>query len=82
MGSTATFASGINRAGVISGEFKDSSGTSHGFVRNAKGKITAFDPAGSSSTYAASINKSGSIAGAYDADNGQRTHGYVRIPQD
>jgi hypothetical protein len=79
-GSTRTFALSVNTTGAVTGYYFDSSGLSHGFVRNPQGHITPFDPSGSVLTYALSINTSGAITGFYtDADD--HNHGFVRDPQ-
>src|ERR1019366_6375757 len=72
-----TYASSINRAGAITGDYRDASGTFHGFVRAADGTITDFDVPGSTGTSPSSINAVGVIAGSYgDASN--VSHGFVR----
>src|SRR5438552_15944108 len=49
-GASATYALGINAGGEVTGDYKDSSGKDHGFVRAADGTITTFDPPGSIGT--------------------------------
>ena len=70
-GSTGTFAYSINKRGSIAGDYHDSSGIYHGFVRTADGTITSFDPSGSAGTFAYSINGKGVIAGDYMDSNGE-----------
>jgi len=41
-----TVAISINTSGVIAGEYYDSTGVSHGFVRTAAGDITSFEASG------------------------------------
>jgi hypothetical protein len=55
-GAAGTGAHGINPAGVITGNYIDASGATHGFLRDAGGTITTFDPAGSVDTIPFSIN--------------------------
>ena len=54
----------------------------HSFVRDKKGNITTFDPAGAGGspgqgTFVASINAAGEITGSY-IDAGDVRHGFVR----
>jgi hypothetical protein len=63
-GATNTRPWAINGAGMVVGDCDDSSGT-HGFLRDASGNITTFDPPGSTFTAALSINKSGVVAGTW-----------------
>jgi uncharacterized membrane protein len=80
------WASCINSAGAIVGEYFDASSVSHGFVRAPDGKITEFDVPGAGATpgsfegtYAWSINDAGAVTADYiDADSVD--HGYVRAP--
>jgi hypothetical protein len=76
-GSTNTQPTSINASGVIAGQYNDTAGVPHGFVRAANGTITGFDTKGSTATRAAGINGSGVITGQYnDPDVG--AWGYVR----
>jgi hypothetical protein len=52
----------------------------HGFVRDAQGNITSFDPPGSTETEPAIINASGVIAGSY-FDAASLVHGFIRDAQ-
>jgi hypothetical protein len=79
-GSVHTTALSIDASGAISGYYTDAQGTYHGFIRDAAGNFTSFDPAGSTGTYATSINASGTITGYYSINpngigNGQ---GFIR----
>jgi len=51
----------------------------HGFLRDARGTTTVFDPPGSIATSPVGINVAGAIAG-YFRDSGSLTHGFVRFP--
>ena len=75
----------INAVGAISGEYGDTNGLGHSFVRAPDGTITEFEAPGAATgndlpgTEAYAINAEGAAAGAYwDANN--VTHGYVRTP--
>jgi len=73
----------INAAGAIAGEYTDSNGLGHSFVRAPNGAITEFEAPGAATgnnlpgtqTYA--INELGAAAGAY-WDANFVSHGYVR----
>jgi hypothetical protein len=52
----------------------------HGFIRDAQGNITSFDPTGSTDTLPANINASGVIAGSY-FDAVSVVHGFIRDAQ-
>jgi predicted membrane protein len=74
----------INSAGAIAGVYADSSEVLHGFVRAAKGTITAFSDPGAGTgmlqgTVGASINTSGQITGTY-LDANSVFHGFVLTP--
>src|SRR5437667_12791356 len=43
-GSTRTRPASINNAGAVTGYYLDSRGIEHGFIRDASGLITSFDP--------------------------------------
>ena len=77
-GSTGTFPSGINSAGVITG-FYNVGFFNHGFVRARDGIITTFDgPNAVSDTAPSDINPAGVITGTYcDTIN---CHGFLRRP--
>jgi hypothetical protein len=67
---------GLNNTRTITGQLWDANGI-HGFVRNAAGKITTFDPVGSINTFPSAINNKDTITGAYSG-NDRRGHGFVR----
>ena len=72
-----TFPDGITDTGVIIGDYIDSHGVQHGFVRTQQGDITPFDPPDSVYTVAWGANSKQSIVGFYvDTNNAQ--HGYLR----
>jgi len=79
-GSIATYPTGINTGGAITGWYSDASHVSHGFVRDPQGNITSFDPAGSVLTIPTSINASGAITGNYDSATFSYL-GFLRDPQ-
>ncbi|MGA9795158.1 MAG: hypothetical protein WBQ17_06425 [Rhizomicrobium sp.] len=62
---TGTSPECINTAGVIGGNYDDSTLALHGFVRDAKGKVTKFDPPSSVFTNVTAINTGGTITGYY-----------------
>jgi hypothetical protein len=67
---------------VIAGQYFDSGGVHHGFVRAATGTITTFNAPGAGTaknqgTVAEGINTAGTIAGQY-FDSGGVHHGFVR----
>ncbi len=75
----------INWAGAIAGQYGDTSGVFHGFLRSPDGTITTFDAPGAGTgpgqgtlvTFGDGINPEGAIAGGYfDASN--VLHGLVR----
>jgi len=63
-GSTYTRPLGINAEGDIVGNYKDTSGTSHGFLMNEAG-FTSIDYPGALFTAASGINARGTIVGYY-----------------
>ena len=76
-----TIAWSINDAGVISGQYQDTSGVYHGFVRAADGKIRTYDVPGagtgsSQGTQPSVINNPGAITGDYIDASGV-LHGYL-----
>jgi hypothetical protein len=71
----------INQDRVITGSYTDANRAQHGFVRDADGVITSFDPPRGMQTTATSINDSGVIAGSFYFDwNAQTSIGFLRIP--
>ena len=83
--SSGTQGGSINPEGVISGQYPDSSGVFHGFVRSRRGAIESFVAPGAGTgagqgtyvTYTDGINPEGAIAGGY-ADASGVFHGFVR----
>jgi len=61
--SFGTEAGGINKAGVVVGDYYDLNGVEHGFTYSA-GTYKAFDRSGASATAATGINSNGDIVGA------------------
>jgi hypothetical protein len=72
-----TVGASINAHGVIAGYYIDSSDMSHGFVRDATGTITEFDPPNMTQTTVQSINKLGQITGFASTNHGN-TQGFLR----
>jgi uncharacterized membrane protein len=72
------WASCLNPAGAITGQYVDASDMGHGFVRAPDGTITQFDGPGVG-TFGTSINPAGEIAGAYQ-DAAYAYHSFVRAP--
>ena len=69
-GATETDTYAVNDAGVIAGDYIDSSGTQHGLILN-KAAVTSFDgPAGSTTIAAYGINNSNVAVGWYVDANG------------
>jgi len=75
-GAQQTFAYGINNAGVTVGQYEDTSGIWHGYILNAKKKLTTLDDPKGSNTMAVDLPYNGVIpvvgrytnsAGAYVA---------------
>ncbi len=76
-GAAATYSSAINDKGVVTGNWLDSNGLTHGFVRASDGTITSFDPReDTGGAYPDGINIHGSVAGTYLRQN--IGHGFVR----
>ncbi len=75
-GATATYAQGVNNAGLISGAYQDSSGGFHGFLL-WHGQYSAVNYAGPTATGTAlmSMNDRGAVAAVWDQGNLQ--HGFL-----
>jgi hypothetical protein len=72
----------LNTAGAIAGNYTDSTGVFHGYVRAPDGAITTFEAPGAGTasgqgTEVAGINDANTIVGVYIDPNGA-DHGYVR----
>jgi uncharacterized RDD family membrane protein YckC len=76
---TGTTALGINQTGQIVGEFADSSGNIHGYLRGSTGGFTTLDAPGATKTQAWGINDAGWIVGFF-VDAGGKEHGFFRAP--
>ena len=71
----------IDQAGDITGSYTDTTGVQHGFVRNAYGTLTTFDPPEGKQTTATSISDGGAIAGWYQYNaGGGPPVGFIRVP--
>ena len=80
-GCQSTSPQSVNNSLSVTGNCSSSSdGSSHGFVRDAEGTITVFDPPGSIATTSVGINAAGAIAG-YFQDSNLLRHGFVRSPE-
>ena len=81
-GASATGVTGINNHGAVVGSFVDADGKDHGFLLDARGRVTTLDPPDSpddpaaSNTFASDINDRGQIVGGY-ADAKGTYHGYL-----
>jgi hypothetical protein len=68
----------INPNGAIAGYYVDSSGVSHGFLRDKNGVITTFDvPGADEGTFSYAISQTGAITGYY-FDGADVSHGFLR----
>jgi hypothetical protein len=79
-GAVATFASGINRAGTISGTYVTgslSAPVSHGYFYKG-GRYSTYDVPGASDTRLSGINAHGAVTGCYTDYAG--THGLIYTP--
>jgi hypothetical protein len=82
VGSVSTYTalfSGLDKSGATTGNYTDSSGVSHGYVRALNGVITTFDAGTGGGTFARSIDEAGTIVGTY-LDANDVYHGFVRTP--
>jgi hypothetical protein len=84
---TGTQGASINPEGAVAGQYVDTSGVFHGFLRSPEGTITTFDGPGAGTglgqgtfvTFGDGINPEGAIAGGY-ADVNCGFHGLIRVP--
>lgn len=76
-----TFPNSINDLGVITGNYWDANGVSHGFLRSPNGEFTTFDPPGMGGfgTTPKAINLEGGIAGIY-TDSNYSFRAFLRTP--
>lgn len=83
--SNGTQGASINPVGEIAGQFGDTSGVFHGFLRSPDGTITTFDAPGAGTatdqgtfvTFTDGINPAGAIAGGY-VDTSNVFHAFIR----
>ena len=71
-GSVKTGASSINSAGEVTGSYTDGVNIVHGFIRDAGGTFTTFDPPGGR------INDAGAVTGCCFYDAVGRYYGFIR----
>jgi hypothetical protein len=64
-GAVSTGPTSINQFGTVTGNYTDTNGTQHGFVRDPSGTFTTFDVPGSAGTSPCCINIAGTIAGTW-----------------
>ena len=75
----------VNPAGAITGQYNDSSGVYHGFVRHPDGHITKFNvpgagkESGQGTNNVYGSNPAGAITGYY-SDSSNVYHGFLRTP--
>ena len=75
-GSNLTKAWHISPTGAVVGEFRDSTGRTHGFLLS-EGAFTTIDPPGAILTKAHGINPGVDIVGLY-VDSSGKQHGFLR----
>src|SRR5262249_11957903 len=76
-----TYPFSIDAAGAIVGYWVDRDANGHGFVRDAAGVVTTFDPDGAATTFARSVSPGGALAGwFYPTGSNSVAHAYVRAP--
>jgi len=73
-GATSTIAAGVNTAGMITGQWTDSTFNLHGFILNG-GVFTSIDFPLATDTTAIGINDSNEVAGYYT--DATTTHGFI-----
>ena len=64
---------------MITGDYSDADGVTHGFVRAKDCTITTFDILGATGTEGVSLSPSGVITGNFSDGTGV-VHGFLRIP--
>jgi hypothetical protein len=76
-----TYPSSINDLGVITGNYWDANGFSHGFLRSPNGNFTTFDVpgAGGYGTTPKAFNLEGAVVGVY-TDSNYSFHAFLRSP--
>jgi len=72
-----TMAIGVNTRGSVVGQYMDSNGACHVFLRKPTGKFMKFDPPGAVNAWAFGLNDKDTIAGYY-ADTVGVYHGFLR----
>jgi hypothetical protein len=63
----------VNDSGIVTGKYTDANYTFHGFLRDAQGGYTIFDPPGSIYTSGVGISASGTVAGTYSPHPGSQS---------
>ncbi len=74
-----TFPTAINKRGEVAGYCIDSIKVAHGFVRDARGRVTVFEAPEARSTFVSDISNAGLIVGYY-IDAKRMHHGFLRNP--
>ena len=74
-----TYPAAIDDLGVVAGYYWDVNGTAHGFLREADGTFTTFDPPNSTATVVRALNWEGGVVGFYADQNGLY-QAFVRNP--
>jgi hypothetical protein len=77
--SQGTFPASINDWGAIVGNYTDTNGVNHGFLRSVDGELTTIDVPGTG-TYPEQVNNFGVISGFY-TDASFQGHGFLRSPE-
>jgi uncharacterized membrane protein len=72
----STYSGGINDKGQMVGQFEDTNGVWHGFLKEGE-TYTTIDPPNTTWTYAEAVNNSGTIAGSWNNLSGW-SEGFVR----
>jgi len=84
-GATATRIAAINDRGATVGDFTDSAGAQHAFLRSRDGDVTTVDIRGTAGVTLRGINNAGVAVGFYTVNtpqgpNAQAFHGFTRTP--
>jgi uncharacterized membrane protein len=77
---TSTYATAINRRGLIGGTYSKTDNSDHGYVRATDGKITNIDPPNATSTQIIGINDRGQIIGSFRTSDNGPLMGFLKKP--